>query len=145
MKLFVFLFSIVLFTSSPEPEKLPKLENSYWSSEFYFYRNVYGFSANNKGVCYEYQIAASCPIDLKKHKIAEDSMLLMKEKPFVYSLNDSSLLISFDNEVNPKDSERKFSLRREEDGGMDFISTYEYAYGREVLSIEPIDFRPDLK
>ncbi len=124
-----------------EPNSFPEIKESYWTSEFYFYRNVYAFNSNNQGVCYEHQLARTCPIDLEKQNISGDSMLLMDEKPFRYTLKDSTLLITFIPSDNDSIPSRTFTRIKSSKGEFIFKSNYEYAYGKEFLYPEPKWFK----
>jgi hypothetical protein len=119
----------------------PEFKNHFWTSEFYYYRNVYKFNNGNRGICYEHQVASSCPIDLKKFGIPEDSMLLVRELPFIYSFNDSIFKISLFPSDGDTIPEREFNIIETSVGNFNLKSKYEYTYGNEILFPEPKYFK----
>ena len=107
------------------------LKGSKWTSQFYFYCNYYYFETDSTGFSEDGQVAWSCPIDTLALGISGNKILYCGQSRFKYYLSDTMLTIEYltlrsDNTIN----RRVFFYRPEYS---DWISEYEYVYGKEVL------------
>lgn len=137
-RLFIALFlglSALLFSFTNNQHQKACLKKSLkgtkWNSHFYYYHNFYSFETDSTGYFEDGRIAWSCPLDLEKLNIPENEILYETPIDFKYQVTDSSLILNYKvNHSEKKLDSRSFILHEELDR---WVSTYEYAYGKEVL------------
>ena len=107
------------------------LKGTNWTSLFYHYCNNYHFDTDSTGFSEDGQVAWSCPVDTTALGISENEILYSDPQKFKYDISDTILTIEYLTwKPNNNVYKRIFFYRPQYD---DWISEYEYAYGKECL------------
>lgn len=117
-------FLLVVLLASCSRENKVDLLSSCWSSNFYYYHNEYCFLTDSTGLNRDGMLGIGMGDSTRFYA---DSVYLGDEVPFTYKLTDTSLIINMANQYP-----REF-VKSIDSGKVNFISTFEYAYGREIL------------
>ena len=114
---------------NPKVSKI--LKGTNWTSQFYHYCNYYHFSTDSTGYSEDGQVGWSCPVDSTNLRFSGNEILYENQKNFKYEIVDTTLVIEYLN-WRPHNTtyQRVFHYRPKHH---DWISEYEYAYGKECL------------
>jgi len=113
---------------------VPKtLEGKSYTSQFYHYCNYYHFKTDSTGFSESGQVAWSCPVDTISLGISGDEILYAYPQEFKYKIKDTTLTIEYLIQESDEDNYQNVFYFRPKYN--DWISEYEYAYGKECLKV----------
>lgn len=131
------LIIIVLISSfwqkkDPKVNPVPtSLKGTNWTSHFYHYHNNYFFDSDSTGFSEDGQMKWSLPIDTIASGNSGDSIIYDDPKKFKYNIVDTILTIEYLTWKPNNIAENRVFVYRSKSA--DWISEYEYAYGKECL------------
>ncbi len=125
------LISLGLVNEVDNHSTVPKtLKGTNWTSQFFHYCNNYYFDSDSTGFSEDGQVAWSYPVDTLELGISSDDILYANPEKFKYDITDTILTIEYLTFDSKSFYERVFYFRPKYS---DWISEYEYVYGRECL------------